>query len=55
MAVARDIGQAMPVIDSYAGPSEAFQKMTVSVTVTATMLTAEQFCFRMQMEWVLLV
>lgn len=35
VAVARDIGQAMPVAGSYAGPPESFESMTVHVTVTA--------------------
>ena len=35
VAVARDIRQAMPVTGSFAGPFNAFQEMTVSVTVSA--------------------
>jgi transglutaminase-like putative cysteine protease len=35
VAVAREIAQAMPVTGSYAGASDAFDRMTVEVTVTA--------------------
>ena len=35
VAVARDIAQAVPVVGSFAGPSDAFQDMAVSVSVVA--------------------
>jgi transglutaminase-like putative cysteine protease len=38
VAVARDIGQVMPVAGSYAGPPEAFGKMIVEVTVDPAIL-----------------
>jgi transglutaminase-like putative cysteine protease len=34
VAVARDIRQAMPVIGSFTGPSDAFEQMSVEVSVT---------------------
>jgi transglutaminase-like putative cysteine protease len=38
VAVARDIGQAMPVTGSYAGTPDAFAAMTVEVSVSASAL-----------------